>query len=71
MLSWMTDASLVFASWLPAWLAAGDDSSRYVILQGMFALLTIVALVLLIALRPIRNLMAHYRARRTSPDKGN
>lgn len=62
MLSWVSDVTLAIISWVPPWLYP-EDSSRYVIVRGMAALLLIVLVVLIIALRPIRTFIAHYRNR--------
>ena len=67
MLSWISDLTLTIISWVPPWLYA-EDSSRYVIVRGMFALLLIVLVVLVIALRPVRTLIAGYRNRRSAPN---
>ena len=67
MLSWISDLTLTIISWVPPWLYS-EDSSRYVIVRGMFALLVIVLVVLVIALRPVRTLIAGYRNRRSAPN---
>ena len=68
MLSWISDLTLTIMSWVPPWLYP-EDSSRYVIVRGMFALLLIVLVVLVIALRPVRTFIASYRNRRGSPNR--
>jgi len=65
MLSWLSETTFKLLSWIPNWLYA-DDTPRYFLVRGFLGLGLIVAIILIVALRPDRMLRENYRRRRNA-----
>jgi hypothetical protein len=65
MLDWIVDKVIAIVSYVPAQFVP-PDSQHFVLIRSMFALLLIVAVVLILALRPLRSFMHFMRQRQSS-----
>jgi hypothetical protein len=67
MLNWIAETIMAIGTFIPA-LIVEQDSPNFLPIRGMFGLLLIVAIVYLLALRPIRSFMANNRNKASKPD---
>jgi hypothetical protein len=58
---------MAIVTFIPA-LIVEQDSPNFMLIRAMFGLLLIVAIVYLLALRPIRSFKANYRNKAPKPD---
>jgi hypothetical protein len=67
MLNWIAEKIMAIVTFIPA-LIVEQDSPNFMLIRAMFGLLLIVAIVYLLAMRPIRSFMANYRNKASKPD---
>jgi hypothetical protein len=67
MLDWIAEKIMAIVTFIPA-LIVEQDSPNFMLVRAMFGLLLIVAIVYLLAMRPIRSFMANYRNKAPKPD---
>jgi hypothetical protein len=67
MLDWIAEKIMAIVTFIPA-LIVEQDSPNFMLVRAMFGPLLIVAIVYLLAMRPIRSFMANYRNKAPKPD---
>jgi hypothetical protein len=67
MLNWIAEKIIAIVTFIPA-LIVEQDSPNFMLIRAMFGLLLIVAIVYLLALRPIRSFMANSRNKASKLD---
>jgi hypothetical protein len=65
---WISETIYAIVSYVPA-LFVPQDSAHFVLIRGMFGLLLIVLLVWIIAMRPLRSVIQHYKRSRRSTSR--
>ena len=65
MLDWTVDKVIAIVSYVPAQIVP-PDSQHFVLIRSMFALLLIVLVLLILALRPLRSMWRYVRDRQSA-----
>lgn len=68
MLDWIVEKVIAIVSYLPAQVVP-PDSQHFTLIRSMFALLLIVLVLLILALRPLRSI-SRWLGNRRSADRG-
>ena len=62
MLDWIADPIMAIVTFIPA-LFVDRDSPNFMLIRSMFGLLLIVLIVYLLAMRPLRSIIANCRSK--------